>query len=63
MELTPRQVFDRRNTVQLVDVRETEEVAGGMIPGAQHIALGSVPPRLPSTPESSMIGFSPTRTS
>ena len=45
MELTPRQVFDRRNAVQLVDVRETEEVAGGMIPGAQHIALGSVPDR------------------
>ncbi len=46
MELTPRQVFDRRNTVQLIDVRETEEVAEGMIPGAQHIALGSVPDRL-----------------
>ena len=45
MELTPRQVFDRIDSVQLVDVREAEELSDGMIPGAQHIALGSVPYR------------------
>ncbi|MBU0906374.1 MAG: rhodanese-like domain-containing protein [Firmicutes bacterium] len=28
--------------VNLIDVRETEEVAAGMIPGAEHIPLGSI---------------------
>lgn len=28
--------------VNLIDVRETEEVAAGMIPGAEHIPLGLI---------------------
>lgn len=30
----------------LIDVREAEEVAQGMIPGAKHIPLGEIPDRL-----------------
>jgi len=29
--------------LELVDVREDEEVAEGMIPGAKHIPMGSIP--------------------
>lgn len=43
MELTPKQVFDRLTDAQIVDVRETEELADGMIPGALHIPLAEVP--------------------
>lgn len=46
MELTPQQVFERMDTVQLVDVRETVELVTGTIRGVRHIALGSVPDRL-----------------
>ena len=42
-ELTPQQVFGRLNDAQIVDVRETEEVADGMIIGARHIPLGVLP--------------------
>ncbi|WP_124223631.1 rhodanese-like domain-containing protein [Aquisalibacillus elongatus] len=31
---------------EVVDVREDEEVADGMIPGAKHIALNTIPDRL-----------------
>ena len=43
MELTTRQVFARLDDAQIVDVRETEELAEGMIPGARHIPLGKIP--------------------
>ncbi|SDL03547.1 rhodanese-like domain-containing protein [Cryobacterium sp. Sr8] len=42
-ELTPQQVLDRLNDAQVIDVRETEEVADGMIVGARHIPLAQVP--------------------
>ncbi|CAH0120057.1 Sulfurtransferase [Paenibacillus sp. CECT 9249] len=32
--------------LNLIDVREAEEVAEGMIPGAKHIPLGQIPERL-----------------
>ncbi|WP_085993860.1 rhodanese-like domain-containing protein [Oceanobacillus senegalensis] len=32
--------------LNMVDVREDEEVAQGMIPGAKHIRLGELPERL-----------------
>lgn len=32
--------------LNLIDVREDEEVAMGMIPGAKHIPLGQIPNRL-----------------
>jgi rhodanese-related sulfurtransferase len=42
MELTPQQVFTRLDGVQIIDVRESEELVDGMIPGAQRIPLGSI---------------------
>jgi rhodanese-related sulfurtransferase len=32
--------------LELVDVREHEEVAQGMVPGAKHIPMGQIPVRL-----------------
>lgn len=32
--------------LNIIDVREDEEVATGMIPGAKHIPLGQIPERL-----------------
>ncbi|WHY85047.1 rhodanese-like domain-containing protein [Neobacillus novalis] len=32
--------------LELVDVREDEEVAAGMIPGAKHIRMGEIPANL-----------------
>ncbi len=32
--------------VQLIDVREDDEVAAGMVSGAKHIALGTLPDRV-----------------
>ena len=34
------------SSLTLVDVREADEVAAGMIPGAIHIPLGDVPVRM-----------------
>ncbi len=43
MELTPQQASARLTEAQIVDVRETDELASGMIDGAFHIPLGAVP--------------------
>ncbi|MFC5733517.1 rhodanese-like domain-containing protein [Cytobacillus gottheilii] len=32
--------------LELIDVREDEEVAGGIIPGAKHIRMGTIPENL-----------------
>lgn len=32
--------------LNLIDVREDEEVAGGMIPGAKHVKMGDIPARV-----------------
>jgi rhodanese-related sulfurtransferase len=37
---------DANEDLFLVDVREDDEVANGMIPGAIHIPLGSLPERI-----------------
>lgn len=38
---------EREHTdAQLIDVRETHEVAEGMVPGSIHISLGELPQRL-----------------
>ncbi|TVP83829.1 MAG: rhodanese-like domain-containing protein [Alkalicoccus sp.] len=34
------------NSLQMVDVRESEETVQGMVPGAKHIPLGEIPQRL-----------------
>ena len=41
-----QQLLEQGQQLNLVDVRELDEVAQGMIPGAVHIPLGEVPERL-----------------
>ncbi|NLT27113.1 MAG: rhodanese-like domain-containing protein [Microbacteriaceae bacterium] len=46
-DISVMDVYDRlKNDEQIVDVREADEVAAGMIPGAVHIPLGELPQRL-----------------
>lgn len=43
--ITPTELqskLESEEQVNLIDVRETEEVAAGMIPGAEHIPLGLI---------------------
>jgi rhodanese-related sulfurtransferase len=40
-----RQRLERGEALNLIDVREYDEVAQGMIPGARHIPLGELPER------------------
>jgi rhodanese-related sulfurtransferase len=40
-------------TIAMIDVREDDEVALGMIPGAVHIPLGQIPDRLQDIPNAS----------
>jgi len=49
MEITPQQLAEQLKSgsdAQIVDVRESAEIADGMIPGAKHIALGELAGRL-----------------
>ena len=39
-------LLDTNEDLYIIDVREDDEVAQGMIPGAKHIALGTIPDRL-----------------
>lgn len=48
-EITAQELLNRLNEgeqVNLIDVREADEVAEGMIPSAQHIPLGEIPTRI-----------------
>lgn len=45
MELTPQQVAEQLNSAQILDVRETPELADGVIPGSRHIPLGELAAR------------------
>ncbi|AOV06707.1 rhodanese [Sporosarcina ureilytica] len=48
-EISTKEVLQKLNDgekLNMVDVREEEEVALGMVPGAQHIPLGEIPARL-----------------
>lgn len=48
-EILPEELHEaikNGNKVSVIDVREDEEVAQGMIPGATHIPLGELPDRL-----------------
>lgn len=38
--------LEKGEKLELVDVREDEEVAQGMIPGAKHIKMGEIPVNL-----------------
>lgn len=47
--ITPEELekkIENEEELNLVDVREDEEVAQGMIPGAKHIRMGEIPVRL-----------------
>lgn len=39
-------LLDANEDLNIIDVREEEEVAEGMIPGAVHIPLGTIPERV-----------------
>jgi len=39
-------LLDANEDLKIIDVREDFEVANGMIPGAVHIPLGSIPERM-----------------
>lgn len=41
-----KQRLEKGEKLNMIDVREDEEVAQGMIPGARHIPLGELPNRL-----------------
>lgn len=48
-EITAKELANKLNAgenVDIIDVREDEEVAQGKIPGARHIPLGELPDRL-----------------
>ncbi|MGG1311353.1 MULTISPECIES: rhodanese-like domain-containing protein [Cohnella] len=49
--------LDAGEKLRLIDVREDEEVAQGMIPGAIHIPLGQVPQRLDEIPRDEEVIF------
>lgn len=48
-EITPDEIrkrLERGEALNIIDVREHDEVRQGMIPGARHIPLGELPLRL-----------------
>ncbi|NMO94694.1 rhodanese-like domain-containing protein [Paenibacillus lemnae] len=52
-QITPEQLKNRLESgesVYMIDVREDEEVAQGMIQGAKHIPMGEIPARLQEIP-------------
>jgi rhodanese-related sulfurtransferase len=49
--------LDSGERIHLIDVREDEEVAQGMIPGAVHLPLGQVPQRLDDIPKEEEVIF------
>jgi rhodanese-related sulfurtransferase len=49
--------LDAGEHIHLIDVREDEEVAQGIIPGAIHLPLGQVPQRLEEIPREEEVIF------
>lgn len=49
--------LDAGERIHLIDVREDEEVAQGIIPGAIHLPLGQVPQRLEEIPREEEVVF------
>ena len=59
-QITPqelRQCLETGEDLVLIDVREDEEVAFGMIPGAQHIPMGEIPYRTEDIPNDAKVIF------
>ena len=44
--MDPRTTYERRDEVQILDVRESEEWAAGHIDGALHLPMDQVPRRI-----------------
>lgn len=58
--ITPKQLKDRLQRGEkpaMIDVREHDEVAHGMVPGAVHIPLGELPERLRDIPQDGEVIF------
>ncbi|WP_409341146.1 rhodanese-like domain-containing protein [Paenibacillus sp. MBLB4367] len=56
--ITPTELkarLEKGEALTMIDVREDEEVAAGMIPGAKHIPLGQLPLRHGEIPQSGEI--------
>ncbi|KIL36191.1 sulfurtransferase [Cohnella kolymensis] len=49
--------LDAGEKLNLIDVREPEEVAYGMIPGAVHLRMGEIPARLDEIPQDEEVIF------
>lgn len=49
--------LDAGETPLMIDVREPEEVAYGMIPGAVHLPMGQIPQRLSEIPRDTEVIF------
>ncbi|MFC4404901.1 rhodanese-like domain-containing protein [Gracilibacillus xinjiangensis] len=48
-EIQPAELAEKLNSgekLNIIDVREDDEVAAGVIPGAKHIRLGEIPERM-----------------
>jgi rhodanese-related sulfurtransferase len=59
-QITPQELQQRIETGEdlvLIDVREDEEVAYGMIPGARHIPMGEIPQRMKEFPADTEVIF------
>ncbi|CAM2823435.1 rhodanese-like domain-containing protein [Paenibacillus sediminis] len=59
-QIEPTELRRRLNAgekIEMIDVREDEEVATGMIPGAKHIPLGQIPARLDEIDKSGEVIF------
>lgn len=59
-QITPqelRQCLEKGEDLVLIDVREDEEVAYGMIPGALHIPMGEIPYRTEDIPSDANVIF------
>lgn len=59
-QITPQELRQRMSAGEelvLIDVREDDEVAFGMIPGAQHIPMGLIPQHTGELPEDREIIF------
>lgn len=59
-QITPQELRKRLETGEdlvLIDVREDDEIAFGMIPGAQHIPMGEIPQRKEDLPAETEIVF------
>lgn len=59
-QITPQELRERLASGEelvLIDVREEDEVASGMIPGAQHIPMGQIPQHTETLPADTEIVF------